>query len=56
MSEVEATAARMYAEAVQERGPAWEQLGDVTKSVWMERAAEMQKDDFFVDDNQDFFS
>lgn len=56
MTELEAIAAKMYAERVQERGPAWEQLGSVTKSVWMEMAAATQNDDFFADDNQDFFS
>lgn len=34
MIDVEAFAARLYAERVAERGPAWHQLGDVTKGVW----------------------
>jgi hypothetical protein len=39
MSDIEALARRMYAEGAAERGPAWDQLGDTTKSVWLERAA-----------------
>ena len=36
--ELEQIAAMLYAQRVQERGPAWEQLGGVTRSVWLERA------------------
>ena len=37
-AQVDALAARMYAERAQERGPAWGQLGAVTRAVWRERA------------------
>lgn len=36
--DVEALARRLYAERVAERGPLWDQLGEVTKSVWREIA------------------
>ena len=36
--ELEQLAEMLYAQRVQERGPAWNQLGDVTRSVWLERA------------------
>ena len=36
--ELEQLAEMLYAQRVQERGPAWSQLGDVTRSVWLERA------------------
>lgn len=39
MSDIEVRARQMYAERVAERGPAWEDLGDVTRDVWLERAA-----------------
>lgn len=32
--ELEQEAAALYAACVAERGPAWHQLSDVTKSVW----------------------
>ncbi len=40
MSEIEALAKHLW-DTGQHRphAPAWEQLGDVTKSVWLERAA-----------------
>lgn len=40
MTDLEAYAKRMY-DTRQSRAhcPAWEQLGDVTKSVWLEMAA-----------------
>lgn len=34
--ELDQEAAMLYGQRVQERGPRWEQLGDVTKSVWRE--------------------
>ena len=37
MSEVEALAAQMYTAAASV-APTWEQLGDVTRGVWLERA------------------
>lgn len=30
----------LYAQRVAERGPRWDQLGDVTRGVWLERAAQ----------------
>lgn len=36
-AEVEALAKQLY-DALQTPKPSWEQLGDVTKSVWRERA------------------
>jgi hypothetical protein len=36
---IDQLAQRMYAERVAERGPRWDQLGDVTRGVWLERAA-----------------
>ena len=39
MSDPEALAASLYADGAAERGPAWHQLGAVTRSVWLERAA-----------------
>jgi len=41
MNAIEALAASLYAERVAERGPAWHQLGAVTRSVWLERAEAM---------------
>jgi hypothetical protein len=38
MTDLEAMAASLYAEGAGERGPAWSQLGGVTRSVWLERA------------------
>ncbi len=35
---VDELAARMYAERVQERGPAWADLGETTRNVWREFA------------------
>lgn len=35
---VEAVARQLYAQRVAERGPAWDQLGEVTKQVWREIA------------------
>lgn len=35
MTALEALARRMYTERAAERGPRWEQLGDVTRSVWL---------------------
>lgn len=40
LPEIEQLARRLYAEGAGERGPAWDLLGDVTKSVWRERAAQ----------------
>lgn len=37
-TDVDALACEMYASRVQERGPAWDQLGETTKSVWREAA------------------
>lgn len=37
---IESMARRMYTERAAERGPAWDQLGAVTRSVWLERAQE----------------
>lgn len=34
--DIEWEAAALYAECVAERGPRWEQIGEVTKSVWRE--------------------
>ena len=34
----EAMAAALYRAGAAERGPAWEDLGGVTRSVWLERA------------------
>ncbi len=39
MTEVEVLAQAMYAERAAERGPHWNQLGEVTKSVWREIAS-----------------
>ena len=36
--ELELIAEMLYTLRAQERGPAWNQLGDVTRSVWLERA------------------
>lgn len=36
--QIEALAERMYTERIAERGPRWNQLGEVTKSVWREYA------------------
>lgn len=36
---IEELAQRMYTERAAERGPAWHQLGEVTKNVWREYAA-----------------
>ena len=36
--ELEQIAEMLYTQAAQGRGPAWNQLGDVTRSVWLERA------------------
>ena len=41
ISEAEELARVLYARGAGERGPKWEQLGDVTKSVWRARAAAM---------------
>jgi hypothetical protein len=38
MTDLEQLAAQLYAAGVQERGPAWDQLGEVTRSVWIARA------------------
>ena len=38
MSQIELLARSMYAERCAERGPRWDQLGDVTRSVWMDYA------------------
>lgn len=38
MIDVEDLARLLYAERVAERGPRWDQLGEVTKLVWRERA------------------
>ena len=38
MDYFEMLAEMMYAERVAERGPAWRDLGDVTRAVWIERA------------------
>jgi hypothetical protein len=38
MDYFEMLAEAMYAERVAERGPAWRDLGDVTRAVWIERA------------------
>jgi hypothetical protein len=41
MSELELMAKALYESKVPV-GPSWEQLGNVTKSVWLERAAELK--------------
>lgn len=38
MSEVEALAAQMYTQRCVPQGPPWDQLGEVTRSVWLEKA------------------
>ena len=38
MTYLEALAAELYTEAAVPQGPPWDQLGDVTRSVWIERA------------------
>lgn len=40
MTEIEQLAAQLYHAAAQERGPSWDQLGDVTRSGWIKRAQE----------------
>lgn len=38
LPDIEQLARRLYTERVAERGPTWEQLGEVTRSVWREIA------------------
>lgn len=37
--DIEQEAEALYEQCVQERGPRWEQLSDVTRSVWREYVA-----------------
>lgn len=39
MSDIETLARAMYTERCVPQGPPWEQLGEVTRNVWLERAA-----------------
>jgi hypothetical protein len=55
VTETEARAAALYHAAAQERGPTWDQLGAVTRSVWLERAQATGNDDLFDDSNDEFF-
>lgn len=38
MSEVERLACALYTQRCVPQGPPWGQLGDVTRSVWLEKA------------------
>lgn len=38
MNEIEALAAKLYTQRCTPQGPPWEQLGDVTRGVWLEKA------------------
>jgi len=40
----EMLAEMMYTERVAERGPAWAQIGDVTRGVWIEMAMKAYTD------------
>lgn len=44
-AQVDSEAAALYQQRVAERGPPWEQLGDITKSVWRERVLDGQSAD-----------
>lgn len=44
IADPETLAQWMYEAGAQERGPAWHQIGEVTKSVWRERVAAIVPD------------